>query len=394
MRNVHGWAAVIVAVLGVGQVNAAADEKEKGEGRLKLVEAAQRDDLDGVVSVTLSADGKFLYAASWKSAAVTAFARDAKTGKLAHKQTVADGETLAGTTTVALSPDGKFAAASAFQSKTVVLFQRDPETGELTKLDAARDGEKDVTLDWAIDVTFSPDGTFLYALDDHRNDAQNGTGAVLAFRIHDGKLEHSGTDRGKEDCYSGARGITLHPDGKTVFVACSDAGTLVVADRDPKTGVTKVRQIVKDEDGDVHGLAGVMGVVVSPDGRYVYTSAGRFHGDNAVSVFKFGTDGRLTFVQEFLNGQGDLQEFEGGNHLAMSPDGRNVYATATRSGTLAGFRRDPATGKLSYLETLGDGGDGGEARAAGVAVSPDGRFVYVATEDGKAVSVFERDAAK
>jgi hypothetical protein len=103
---------------------------------------------------------------------------------------------------------------------------------------------------------------------------------------------------------------------------------------------------------------------------------------------------RLRFLQECLNGEGDLKDFEGGNHLAISPNGLNVYAAGTRSGTVASFRRDPASGKLKYLETLPDGGEGGEFGAAGIGISPDGRFVYVATEDHKAISVFRRESGK
>jgi 6-phosphogluconolactonase (cycloisomerase 2 family) len=136
-------------------------------------------------------------------------------------------------------------------------------------------------------------------------------------------------------------------------------------------------------------------VAVSADGRSVYVSAGRFEGDNAVSAFRIESDGRVTFLQEFINGAGELRDFEGGNSIAVTPDGRNVYAVATRSGTIASFRRDPATGKLKYLETLNDGGEGaGASGAAGIGISPDGRYVYVATEDKKSLSIFQRDPGK
>jgi DNA-binding beta-propeller fold protein YncE len=360
-----------------------------GEGRLKLVEAVPRDDLAATVGVAISPDGKFVYSASWQAATATVFARDRATGKLEHKQTVAD-ELLEGVTTLAIGADGRLAVASAFGAKTAVLFGRDPGTGALKRLHVARDGEAGVRLAWPIDVALSADSKFAYVLDDRGGEA--GRGAVAVFRINDGKLELAGTDEGTDGCYAGGRGIVLHPDGKTVYVASSEAGTLVVADRDPATGLTKVRQVIKDGQNNVHALAGAMGVAVSPDGKSVYVSAGRFHGDDAVSAFRVEPDGKLTLLQEFVDGAGELQGFKGGNHLAVSPDGRNVYATATGSGAVASFARDPATGKLTYLDTLPDGGEGGANGAAGAAISPDGRYVYVATEDHKTISVFERDA--
>ncbi len=216
-------------------------------------------------------------------------------------------------------------------------------------------------------------------------------GAVVSFRIEDGKLVIVGTDAGKAGCYAGGRGLAFHPDGKTLFVVCNRAGTLVVADRDPIAGWTRVRQVIKDEEGNVHGLDGAMGVVVSRDGRFVYVNSGRFQGDNAVSVFRLSTNGRLSLVQEIINGQGLLNGFEGGNNLAITPDGLNVYAVATRSGTIACFSRDPGTGKLTLIETIPDGAEGNGFGAASASISPDGRFVYVPTEDKKAISIFRRE---
>lgn len=179
-----------------------------------------------------------------------------------------------------------------------------------------------------------------------------------------------------------------------MFVVAQQAGTLVAADRDPATGKTTVRQVLKDEEGDVHALGGAMGVAVSPDGRFVYVSSGRFQGDDAVSAYRIGSGGRLNVIQEIRDGDEGFKGFAGGNGLALSPDGLNVYVSATRSRSVAAFRRDPASGRLRPLEVLPDGGEGGENGAAGVGVSPDGRFVYVATEDGKSLTVFRRESGQ
>jgi 6-phosphogluconolactonase (cycloisomerase 2 family) len=386
LRSIR-WGSMLVLALGVGFPAVADEGKEKGDGRLKHIESVPRDDLETTVTADISPDGKFLYSASWNVGTATVFARDPKTGRLEHKQTITDPDNLAGTTALTVSPDGRYAIASAFRSRTAVLYLRHAETGELSPSDVARDGEKDVHMQWPIDAAFSPDSKFAYVIDDT-------AGTVLAFRVNDGKLELVGIDEGKDGCYGGARGLAFHPNGKTLFVA-SRTGGLAVADRDEATGKTSVRQVIKDEEGDAHGLEGAMGVAVSPDGRSVYVSAGRFEGDNAVTAFRLDPDGRLAFLQEFVNGGGELRDFEGGNHLAISPDGRNVYAVGTRSATVASFRRDPETGKLRYLDTLNDGGEGGgELGAAGIGISPDGRYVYVATEDKKSLSVFAREAGK
>jgi 6-phosphogluconolactonase (cycloisomerase 2 family) len=383
--------AIVGIFLAVGVVGGA--PAQTGEGRLKLIESIARDDQDGVVSVAISRDGRFLYAASWKSATLTVHARDARSGKLEHKQSIHDEDALAGGTSFNLSPDGRWGIAAAFQTKTVVLFSRNADSGELTRSDVALDGNQDVQLQFPTVPVFSPDSKFICVLDDS-GPGDGGRGAVTTFRIADGKLKLVACDEGKDGCYAGARGLAVHPSGKTLFVACRTAGTLVVADRDVDTGKTNVRQVVKDEDGDVHGLAGAMGVVVSHDGRFVYVCSGRFDGDDAVSVFQSGADGRLILVQEFVNAKEDLRGFEGGNHLALSPDGLSLYAAGTRSGTVACFARSPLSGRLAYLDTVPDGGDGGPLGATSAVVSPDNRFVYVPTEDKKSISVFQRDAGR
>ena len=390
MRRIGRWSSVPALMFGIGMLAAAGAADDEGGGRLKLVESVPRDDLDSVITPAISADGKFLYAASWRPATVTVFRRDAGAGTLAHVQTITDPEGLGGTTAVSLSRDGRLAIASAFQSRTAVLFSRDAETGALTRLDVARDGEKGVRLGFPIDAAFSPDGKFVYVLDDS-GPREGGRGSVAVFRVADHALALVGIDEGRDGCYAGARGLAFHPDGKTLFVACNTAGTLVVADRDPATGATNVRQVIKDEEGDVHGLAGAMGVAIGPDGRDVYVSSGRFGGDDAVTAFRLGSDGRLGVVQEFANGNEKLRDFRGGNGIIVSPDGLSVVACGTRSRSIATFRRDPATGSLTYLATLPDGGDGGEFGAADLTYSPDSRFLYVGTEDGKSVSVFRRD---
>ncbi len=86
--------------------------------------------------------------------------------------------------------------------------------------------------------------------------------------------------------------------------------------------------------------------------------------------------------------------------LAISPDGRSVYAVSPATQTLAAFARDSATGRLTetFCLTLWvQGGDprcqripGGLSEPHAITVSGDGRSVYVANLMNE-VSVFRRD---
>jgi 6-phosphogluconolactonase (cycloisomerase 2 family) len=124
----------------------------------------------------------------------------------------------------------------------------------------------------------------------------------------------------------------------------------------------------------------------------VYLSCGRFRGDNAICVFKLGEDGNLSLVQELVNGTAELRGYLGGNEILVSRDGRNVYAVASRSNSLASFQRDRESGKLTQMQALihETEGVGPLQIVSGLAISPDGKYVYAAAEGDGAISIFER----
>lgn len=383
-------------LLTAGEEERASDAPPPGSrkqtvGTLELVGVFARNDLRAPTSVAISPDGKFLYVSGYQSATHLVFRQDARSGNLEHVQTVADPVLLRGATALRLSPDGELAAAAAFQSSAVVLYQRNPGSGKLTVLDSKTD--KDLQKRWlgfAVDALFSPDGRFVYVV--------NSMGALVPFEI---------TGEGRERRLSlktplvsrdlaNMRGLALHPSGETVVAASAEADTLVVLSRDKDSGELKVRQVLRDGEGSVEGLEGAFGVAVSPDGKFVYSVSGRFSGDTAIGTYRLQEPlGTLTPVQEIIRdaaGPDDpLRNFEGGNEITVSPDGRNVYAVASRAGAVAAFSRDPGTGKVALLEVVHD--QGAVSGAAGVAVSPDGRFVYVASEFDDAISVFRRQTS-
>ena len=353
---------------------------------LEPIGALTQNDLRGAVSATVSLDGKHLYVASWLASTVHVFDRNPDSGQLTQKQAVMSRDDLRGVLCLRLSPNGEFAIATAIRSKTVSLYRRDETTGLLTRADIVRHDQETVALPWPTDAVFSPDSRFAHVIDDR-------AGSVNVFRITDAaKLDWVETNVGSDECFDGARGIAMHPDGKTLFVAASRAGTLCVVDRDTESGKLKVRQVLRDGESNIRSLGGAQGVCCSSDGRFIYTCSGRNRGDHAVSAFQLGSDGKLILRQEFVNGEGELRDFMGGNEIMVSPDGLSVYASGTLSGSLACFQRDPTSGTLSYLTTLRDQTTGAEAKlgVGGICIDPSGRIVYLALENDSTISIFSR----
>jgi 6-phosphogluconolactonase (cycloisomerase 2 family) len=354
---------------------------------LRHIGLVKRDDMRGACTLASSADGKFQYAAAWQTNTIVAFRRDGATGSLTHLQSLTDPEKLRGVVCVRISPSGKLALGVSFSSKTVTLLSRDPEKGTLSIAHAAGpELAPGVSMQWPINGVFSPDEKHVYAIDDRG-------GAVVAFAIADNHLNWLQFSQGRDGCFEGARALAICPDGKTVLVGGTRAGTLCALDCNAETGKVDVRQVLRDGEDKVKSLAGIHGIVTSPDGKFVYTAAGRFQGDQAVAAFRFGDDGKLSLVREFICDQSDLVKFQGGNNIFVSGDGKSVFACGTVSRSLACFRRNRASGDLSFLTTIRDDaqtGVGPDTGPADVDVSADGRFVYVTLEQDGAISIFER----
>jgi DNA-binding beta-propeller fold protein YncE len=83
---------------------------------------------------------------------------------------------------------------------------------------------------------------------------------------------------------------------------------------------------------------------------------------------------------------------DGANSIAVSPEGRQVYVASQFDDALAVFSRDPISGALTLagVHKNGENGVTGLNTANGIAVSPTGSHIYVSGFDDNAVAVFSR----
>ena len=88
-------------------------------------------------------------------------------------------------------------------------------------------------------------------------------------------------------------------------------------------------------------------------------------------------------VQVIEDQTGDVTEMNYPLSLAISPDGKNIYVSSFGEHALTVFDRNLGNGQLSYVETHIDdqGPVTGLQGAYGVFVSSDGNHVYVASQD-------------
>ncbi|HWK27960.1 MAG TPA: hypothetical protein VNS09_15455 [Solirubrobacter sp.] len=194
---------------------------------------------------------------------------------------------------------------------------------------------------------------------------------------------------------TGLHAVTVSPDGQDVYVP-------VTGDEEQRGGgvnvlgsaLTPLGCVTDDagagwpgtegscDDGDA--LRGTTSVAVSPDGRSVYAAAPYAH---AIAWFDRAGDGRLTqrgCLDDLPRAGRCVHTGRLGapNRIAVSPDGRNVYATDWARGALLTFDRDDVTGALTFSGCLSASGADGACRQAGgltgayrLAVTSDAVFV-------------------
>jgi DNA-binding beta-propeller fold protein YncE len=157
---------------------------------------------------------------------------------------------------------------------------------------------------------------------------------------------------------------------------------------------------------------GSRAIAISPDGRNVYVAAS---GANAIAVFdrsrstgalsqpkgKAGCVASVLGHAKGARGCGLAIGLDAPNSVAVSPDGKNVYATSRDGASIVTFHRNRLTGRLRQLPPSVSGCVSGlpiPGCTAGralkwpdvVVVSPDGQNVYVGDFAGSGVISFSR----
>jgi len=168
-----------------------------------------------------------------------------------------------------------------------------------------------------------------------------------------------------------------------------------------------VSQTGEEGCAKARALEGVYTVAVTTDGRTAYATS--FDSD-AIAIFarnprtgelrqKQGEAGCISLSDR--EGCAVGRALDGARGIARSPDGRNVYVASPESNAIAVFARDQRTGALRQLPGKGGcvspGGEGGCESGRGlefvsaITTSADGRNVYAAADVSNALTVFRRN---
>jgi DNA-binding beta-propeller fold protein YncE len=214
--------------------------------------------------------------------------------------------------------------------------------GALTAL-----GPAAVKADRPLRLAMTPEGDDLYATADD---------GILQYDVAaDGRL----TPKSPPMTWAGGApyAIAVHPGGTTAYVTELRRGLVLQYD------IAADGRLVPKSPPAVAAGSFPSGIAVRPDGRTAYALV-----RGGIAVFDVGAGGALARRPERVDARGPLMD------LALTPDGRHLYATSLKGYVLqfdVGADGRPTPKSPAAL------GLGGDARAIGIAVAPDGSAVYV-----------------
>lgn len=280
-----------------------------------------------------------------------------------------DVEKAGSSTPLAVSPDKKVLFAGVrSQPFKVESFAIDPKTGALSHIANAplADSMANIATDRSGKALFSASyGGAKVAVNPIGSDGRVGAPTQI---VPTGPNAHS---------------IQPTPDNRFALATNLGSDDLLLFRIDPKTGelspgdpaVTKMAE----KSGPRH-------FVFHPNGKIVYL-LGEL--DASVTVLAFDpATGAVQVIERVSALPADFTGKPWAADLHLTPDGRFLYASERTSSTLAGFRVDPETGRLTRFTTVPT-----EKQPRGFAIDPTGRFLAAAGELSNGVQLYRIDGA-
>ena len=306
--------------------------------------------LPNVAQLTVSQDGKTLYAASEVEKGVVQAWRIAANGELSELNQVASGG--AGPVYLSLTPDGRHLLVANYVSGSIAVLpvKEDGSLGD------AVDVRQDQGPAGAARPAAAAEGSF--AVSDH-----NGPHAHMISADPSGKFVFS-TDLGLDRIYqyrmdsasgkltpndppfiaassagAGPRHFVFTPAGDGLWLINEEASTLTFYHLDKQSGLLREGKTVSALPKEYKGTSFAAGLVLSQDGKQLYV-ANRLH--NRIAHFTVMADGSLKHQDDIWT-RGDYPRT-----LTLDKQGHWLYVMNQRSDNITRFSVAPKDGKLTF----------------------------------------------
>ncbi|MEY6760501.1 lactonase family protein [Kluyvera ascorbata] len=316
----------------------------------ELRDKALVSSLPNVAQLTVSQDGKTLYAASEVEKGVVQAWRIAASGELRELNQVASGG--AGPVYLSLTPDGRHLLVANYVSGSIAVLpvKEDGSLGD------AVDVHQDQGPAGAARPAAAAEGSF--AVSDH-----NGPHAHMISADPSGKFVFS-TDLGLDRIYqyrmdsasgkltpndppfiaassagAGPRHFVFTSAGDGLWLINEEASTLTFYHLDKQSGLLREGKTVSALPKEYKGTSFAAGLVLSQDGKQLYV-ANRLH--NSIAHFTVMADGSLKHQDDIWT-RGDYPRT-----LTLDKQGHWLYVMNQRSDNITRFSVAPKDGKLTF----------------------------------------------
>lgn len=285
--------------------------------------------------LTLSADGKFVYAVSEQSdstAAVNAFALDKATGTLK----LLNSRRTEGTDPCYVATDGKKVLTANYSGGSISVFpiQYDGSlaaidtlfTGSATGTDADRQATPHVHC-----TVFSPDSNYIFATDFSAD-------RILKYAVNPKEdTPYPLSETTEVAPGSGPRHLVFSPNGKFAYLISELSGK-VTAFGYADGRLNEIQTIT----ADTARAKGSADIHLSPDGRYLYAS-NRLKEDG-IAIFEVdSTKGTLAKVGYQLTGIHP-------RNFNITPNGKFLLVACRDSNEIQVYERNTSTGLLTNIQ--------------------------------------------
>jgi len=266
------------------------------------------------------------------------------------------------------------------KSQGIYVYRFYTETGRMAYLNEIDDVSNPSYL------CVSANDKFVYAVNEN---GKNGEVSAFSFEPRQGKLAfiNKQSSGGADPCY-----ISVDKDQKNVFVANYTSGSLAVLPVNKDGSLAPVSQLVQDKG---HGVdkerqegPHVHIAMLSPDEKYLlYTDLGT----DKLNVMRYHDSHPqpLTAADPpFVN----IKAGEGPRHIVFSEDKKHVYLVTEMGSAVHVF--DYHNGRLKEKQsiTLLENKFKGQTAGAAIHISPDGRYLYASNRlETNEISVYVID---
>ena len=299
---------------------------------------------------------------------------------------------------ITLSADGRFMYAAASGDQALMSIQRDNTSGQLSLTQTIENmSPDDIGLEGVYGLTISPDGLHLYAVGSQSD-------SLLVFDINstDGSLTYLETEKQGVDDPSDSGppvsfmdrplDVVVSPDGMQVFVASDFSSSLSVFNRDAVTGLLSFQESFKNSVSGISGMGGATALSISNDNLQVYV-LGR--ADDSIARFARTSAGVISFKGVVSQDNDDFIGLDSPTALLGSHDDSRLYVLGFDDSTLVTFERNQATvdvnfGNLKFADIEQDDVNNIDSMAGPVALDLDssGRWILVAAGVDNAIEIF------